>query len=209
MQPKAETFQKPNSPAEPLPPFQDLLVATLPAMTAFAVMLTRNRQSADDLVHDTAVRALSRQELFAPGTNLKAWLFTIMRNLHINNLRAGHRSRMVDIDDDLLPNLSSAAPNQEHRLVLKELFRAIGALNPDQQEVLSLVVGQDMSYEEAAAVCGCPIGTIRSRLARARRELERMLAGDTPIPLEGVAARENGVRARPMLQMITELRAAG
>jgi RNA polymerase sigma-70 factor (ECF subfamily) len=195
LQPKADTFQ-------------NLLVATLPAMTAFAVMLTRNRQSADDLVHDTVVRALSREELFTPGTNLKAWLFTIMRNLHINNLRAGHRSRIVDIDDDLLPNLASAAPNQEHRLVLKELFQAIGGLNPDQQEVLSLVVGQDMSYEEAAEICGCPIGTIRSRLARARRELERMLAGDTAMPAPQPAKpRRRG--AAPMLDMIEELRAAG
>lgn len=185
--------------------FQNQLVANLPAMTAFAVMLTRNRSAADDLVHDTVVRALSREELFTPGTNLKAWLFTIMRNLHINNLRAGHRSRIVDIDDDLLPNLASAAPNQEHRLVLKELFHAIGGLNRDQQEVLSLVVGQDMSYEEAAEVCGCPIGTIRSRLARARRELERMLAGDTALP----AAKADRAKAAPMLRMIAELRAAG
>lgn len=189
--------------------FQNQLVANIPAMTAFAVMLTRNRQSADDLVHDTVVRALSREELFTPGTNLKAWLFTIMRNLHINNLRAGHRSRIVDIDDDLLPNLASAAPNQEHRLVLKELFRAIGGLNRDQQEVLSLVVGQDMSYEEAAEICGCPIGTIRSRLARARRELERMLAGDAALPVDAKAAKIDRRRAAPMLEMIEELRAAG
>jgi RNA polymerase sigma-70 factor (ECF subfamily) len=189
--------------------FQNQLVANLPAMTAFAVMLTRNRSAADDLVHDTVVRALSREELFTPGTNLKAWLFTIMRNLHINNLRAGHRSRIVDIDDDLLPNLASAAPNQEHRLVLKELFRAIGGLNRDQQEVLSLVVGQDMSYEEAAQVCGCPIGTIRSRLARARRELERMLAGDTAMPADAKAAKIDRRHAAPMLAMIQELRAAG
>ncbi|WP_374371200.1 sigma-70 family RNA polymerase sigma factor [Dongia sp.] len=196
MQPKADTFQ-------------NQLVATLPAMTAFAVMLTRNRPSADDLVHDTVVRALSREELFTPGTNLKAWLFTIMRNLHINNLRAGHRSRIVDIDDDLLPNLASAAPNQEHRLVLKELFQAIGGLNQDQQEVLSLVVGQDMSYEEAAEICGCPIGTIRSRLARARRELERMLAGDVAMPAAQPAAKPRRRGAAPMLDMIEELRAAG
>lgn len=189
--------------------FQDLLVSNLPAMTAFAVMLTRNRQSADDLVHDTVVRALSREELFTPGTNLKAWLFTIMRNLHINNLRAGHRSRIVDIDDDLLPNLASAAPNQEHRLVLKELFHAIGTLNRDQQEVLSLVVGQDMSYEEAAEVCGCPIGTVRSRLARARRELERMLTGDATMPVTSITAKADRRRAAPMLDMIEELRAAG
>ncbi|MBL8708966.1 MAG: sigma-70 family RNA polymerase sigma factor [Rhodospirillaceae bacterium] len=193
--------------------YQNQLVDTLPAMKAFAVTLTRNRQAADDLVHDTVVRALSRQELFTPGTNLKAWLFTIMRNLYINSIRASQRSRMVDIDDDLLPNLASVAPNQEHSLVLKELFHAINALNPDQREVLSLVVGQDMSYEEAAEICGCPIGTIRSRLARARRELERMLAGDVALP--GVEARDRipagdrRKRQAPILAMIDELRGVG
>ncbi|TDQ83042.1 RNA polymerase sigma-70 factor (ECF subfamily) [Dongia mobilis] len=204
MQPKADTFQNETLPGES---FRDQLVAKIPALTAFAVMLTRNRQTADDLVQDTILRALTRQELFTPGTNLKAWLFTIMRNLHINNLRAGHRARLVEIDDDLLPNLASTAPNQEHRLVLKELFRAIGTLNPDQQEVLALVVGQDLSYEEAATICSCPIGTIRSRLARARRELERMLAGDVALPVS--APRQARRCAVPILRMIEELRAAG
>ena len=73
--------------------FQNQLVALLPAMKAFAVMLTRNRQSADDLVNDTVLRALRKEDLYAMGTNLKAWLFTIMRNIHINNIRAGQRSR--------------------------------------------------------------------------------------------------------------------
>jgi RNA polymerase sigma-70 factor (ECF subfamily) len=209
MQPKADTFQNQTFPGESVPSesFRDQLVTMIPAMTAFAVMLTRNRQTADDLVQDTVLRALTRQELFTPGTNLKAWLFTIMRNLYINNLRASHRARLVEIDDDLLPNLASTVPNQEHRLVLKELFRAIGALNPDQQEVLVLVVGQDLSYEEAANICGCPIGTIRSRLARARRELERMLAGDVALPAS--APSQNRRRAAPILRMIEELRAAG
>lgn len=179
--------------------FQNQLVALLPAMKAFAVMLTRNRQSADDLVNDTVLRALRKEDLYAMGTNLKAWLFTIMRNIHINNIRAGQRSRLVEIDDDLLPNLASVAPNQEHSLILKELFRAIDGLNPDQREVLLLVVGEDLSYEEAAEVCGCPIGTVRSRLARARRELERMLSGEVamPVPDDGAARTvRRGLRSR-------------
>ncbi len=179
--------------------FQNQLVALLPAMKAFAVMLTRNRQTADDLVNDTVLRALRKRDLYAMGTNLKAWLFTIMRNIHINNLRAGQRSRLVEVDDDLLPNLASVAPGQEHVLVLKELFRAMDGLNADQREVLLLVVGQDLSYEETAKIVGCPIGTVRSRLARARRELERMLAGEVamPVPDDGAARTvKRGVRSR-------------
>ncbi len=183
--------------------FQSQLVAQLPAMKAFAVMLTRNRQSADDLVHDTIVRALDKQALYAMGTNLKAWLFTIMRNLHINHQRAALRSRVVEVDDDLLPNLASVAPDQEHVLVLKDLFRAMDGLNADQRDVLLLVVGEDLSYEEAAQVCGCPIGTVRSRLARARRELERMLSGEVamPVPDDGAARL---VRQRPRAERLPD-----
>ncbi len=184
--------------------FQNQLVAFLPALKAFAVLLTRNRQTAEDLVNDTVLRALRKQDLYTMGTNLKAWLFTIMRNIHVNNLRAGQRNRLVQIDDDLLPNLASVAPGQEHALVLKELFRAMDGLNPDQREVLLLVVGQDFSYEDAARICHCPIGTIRSRLARARRELERMLSGEVamPVPDDG-AARTVKRGALPRLE--TEL----
>lgn len=176
--------------------FQNQLVALLPALKAFAVMLTRNRQTADDLVNDTVLRALRKQDLYAMGTNLKAWLFTIMRNIHVNNLRAGQRSRLVQVDDDLLPNLASVAPGQEHALVLKELFRAMDGLNADQREALLLVVGQDFSYEDAARICNCPIGTIRSRLARARRELERMLSGEVAMPVPDDGAARTVMRGR-------------
>lgn len=173
--------------------FQHQLITFLPAMKAFAVMLTRNRQSADDLVNDTVVRALRKQDLYTMGTNMKAWLFTIMRNIYVNNLRSGHSTRLIQIDDDLLPNLTSVAPGQEHVLILKELFRALDGLNSDQREVLLLVVGQGLSYEETARICECPIGTVRSRLARARRELERMLSGEIsmPIPDDGAARTLN------------------
>ena len=163
--------------------FQNQLVALLPAMKAFAVMLTRNRQTADDLVNDTVLRALRKQDLYAMGTNLKAWLFTIMRNIHVNNLRAGQRSRLVEVDDDLLPNLASVAPGQEHVLVLKELFRAMDGLNADQREVLILVGASGFSYEEAAEVCNCRVGTVKSRVSRARAELKQILEqGNLPIP---------------------------
>ena len=124
-----------------------------------------------------------------------------MRNIHINNLRAGQRRRLVEINDDLLPNLASVAPGQEDVLVLKELFRAFDGLNENQREVLMLVVGQDLSYEETAKICGCPTGTVRSRLARGRRELGRMLEGEVPLPAANDPAlptRSLSARARPV-----------
>ncbi|WP_374383211.1 sigma-70 family RNA polymerase sigma factor [Dongia sp.] len=185
--------------------FQNQIVSFLPALKAFAVMLTRNRVSADDLVNDTVLRALRKHHLYADGTNLKAWLFTIMRNIHINNLRAGQRRRLVEVSDDLLPNLASVAPGQEDVLVLKELFRAFDGLSENQREVLMLVVGQDLSYEETAQICGCPIGTVRSRLARGRRELGRMLDGEVPLP----AANDRAVPARaPRPRITSDMRAA-
>lgn len=157
----------------------DQLIDTLPSLKAFATMLTRDRQRAEDLVQDTVVRALARSELFQPGTNFKAWTFTIMRNHYIDTMRQQKREALTEVGDEVLQNMQVTAANQEHRMVLQDLMRALGNLSDEQREVLSLVVVNGMAYEEAATITGCPIGTIRSRLARARRELERALTGET------------------------------
>jgi RNA polymerase sigma-70 factor (ECF subfamily) len=158
--------------------FQEQLIDALPSMKAFAMTLCRNRTRAEDLVQDVACRALAKSDLFEPGTNFKAWVFTIMRNHYIDTIRQQKREALVDNVDDMLENLRVTPPNQEHRLVLKDLMNAMGGLTRDQREVLTLVVANGFSYEDAAAVCKCPVGTIRSRLARARRDLEQALMAE-------------------------------
>ena len=99
--------------------FHDQLIETLPALRAFAMMLTRDRSAGEDLVQDTVLRALDKSEHYTLGTNLRAWLYTIMRNQFINGLRRRQRERLTDIDEDLMDNLDAVAANQEHVLVLK------------------------------------------------------------------------------------------
>ena len=164
--------------------FHDQLIETLPALRAFAMMLTRDRSAGEDLVQDTVLRALDKSDHFTMGTNLRAWLYTIMRNQFINGLRRRQRERLTDIDDDLLDNLDAVAANQEHVLVLKDLMRAMGDLRPEQRQALHLVIADGLSYDEVAQICDCPVGTVRSRIARARRELEVRLMGETPTSLD-------------------------
>lgn len=151
----------------------DLLVSALPAMKVFALRLTRDHHNAEDLVQEVAARALARSNLYASGTNFRAWLFTIMRHQHIDQVRR-HRS---SIPLDELPPLShpSVQPSQDDEASLEELVNAVRGLGKDQREVLTLVAAEGYSYDEAAAICGCPTGTIRSRLARARNKLKKAL----------------------------------
>lgn len=159
--------------------FHDQLIDTLPALRAFAMMLTRDRSAGEDLVQDTVLRALDKAEHYTLGTNLRAWLYTIMRNQFINGLRRRQRERLTDIDEDLMDNLDAVAANQEHVLVLKDLMAAMGELRPEQREALHLVIADGLSYDEVAQICNCPVGTVRSRIARARRELEVRLMGES------------------------------
>ena len=145
------------------------LIACVPHLRAFARFLTGNRERADDLVQDTVVRALTAAHQFQPGTNLKAWMFTILRNQHYNDLRK-NRIRLQSLDDPSIGE-AAAAPTQEAHLEFGDFRRAFWQLGEDQREVLILVGASGLSYEEAARVCRCPTGTIKSRVSRARREL--------------------------------------
>jgi RNA polymerase sigma-70 factor (ECF subfamily) len=175
-----------------------LLLETLPSLKAFSIMLTRDRSWAEDLTQETALRVLAKGDQFQPGTNFKAWVFTIMRNQHIDQARRRRREATTFGDNTAIENMMAVKAPQEDALVLRELMTAIGKLNKAQRETLVLVVGNGLSYEETAKVCGCPIGTIRSRLARARQELERMMMGE-----DQYAARlPDSTRA----QRMTELR---
>lgn len=178
--------------------FHDELIEFLPSLKAFAMMLTRDRAAGEDLLQDTVLRALDKSDSFTMGTNLRAWVYTIMRNQYINTLRRRQRERVTQIDDELLENMDPVAANQEHALVLKDLLRAMGELRQEQREALHLVVADGLSYDEVAHICGCPVGTIRSRIARARQELETRLTGDVVM-----TSRRSG--ARPMERVFASI----
>jgi RNA polymerase sigma-70 factor (ECF subfamily) len=161
--------------ASDTPEFQAALVDVLPHLRAFARSLTRRREQADDLVNDAVVRALSAAEQFQPGTNFKAWMFTILRNLFYNE---GRKNRPVVPLDDAEAMVQSVPATQQGALEFCDFRRAFWQLSDDHREVLILVGASGLSYEEAAAVCDCAVGTIKSRVSRARSELLQILSGD-------------------------------
>src|SRR5215813_7046048 len=161
---------------EASPEFRSALVDSIPHLRAFARSLTRNRDRADDLVHDAAVRALAASEQFTPGTNFKAWIFTILRNLYYNEGRKDH-SRNVPFDEATVTEHAIPA-TQESALEFCDFRRAFWQLGEDHREVLMLVGASGLSYEEAAKVCNCAVGTIKSRVSRARQELTKLLSED-------------------------------
>ncbi len=156
--------------------FQEQLIAILPKLRIQAISLTRNSTAADDLVQDAVCNAIAAQDSFIVGTNFPAWMHRILRNRFISNLR--RRRDTTDIDDVPQAMLASMAPHED-RLILKELDVALGRLPSDQREALIMVVIQGMSYEELADVTNCAIGTAKSRVFRARRQLEVWLMGET------------------------------
>lgn len=168
--------------------FERELIANIPHLRAFAGFVTQHSDQANDLVQDTIVRALRAQHQFQPGTNFKAWTFTILRNLHINNLRR-NRVRMDSIEDGALEAFA-VAPDQYARLEFQELRRALAKLSPEHREVLILVGASGFRYEEAAIICKCAIGTIKSRLSRARAELRDLLLDDDEAQESAVAKGE-------------------
>jgi len=154
----------------------DRLEQEIPALRRFARALVGHPERADDLVQDTLERALTRIDSYTPGTNMRAWLFTILRNAHINELR---RARTTATPDETLEALSPPAPAaQEHGLAVRDLERALARLTPEMREVLLLIGLEGMSYEEAADVLGAKVGTVKSRLCRGREALRRLMDGE-------------------------------
>jgi RNA polymerase sigma-70 factor (ECF subfamily) len=158
----------------------DDMVALVPQLHTFARSLTRDGVRADDLVQEALMRAFNNIDRFTPGTNLKAWLFTIVRNEHYSQLRR-RKFEAHGVDTDLLPE-PSVPPDHDGKLELRDLNRALASLSPGQRTALILVSASGFSYEEAATICGCAVGTIKSRVARARETLLAMLDGRIPIP---------------------------
>ncbi len=154
--------------------FEADIVVWLPVMKRYARALTGDPAWADDLVQDTAERALSRWHAFRPQSNLRAWLLTILRHLYIDQLRM-HRE--IAVDDESAPwNRMPAPPGEVDTLVLRDMQRALYRLPVEQREVLLLVGLEELSYREAAAVLKVPVGTVMSRLSRAREHLRALLA---------------------------------
>jgi RNA polymerase sigma factor (sigma-70 family) len=154
----------------------DSIVELIPRLRRYARALSRDRSAADDLVQDTLERAWAKLHLYRRGTDLRAWLFTVMHNVYVNQRRAAKPSAPLDEE---MPELAQP-PSEVDGLVLRDLDAAIRRLPTDQRQVLLLVALEDMSYDEAAGTLGIPIGTVMSRLARAREKLRAMLSGLPP-----------------------------
>jgi RNA polymerase sigma-70 factor (ECF subfamily) len=155
----------------------DLIEAEIPRLRRYARYLARDADRADDLVQECLMRAIARVDSWTPGTNLRAWLFVILRNCHINEVRRGQRISLVGettTDYEVVPTPAS----QEAHVSLLEVRDAYLNLSEEHREVLLLVAIEGLQYEEAAAILEIPVGTIRSRLSRARQALRDALEGD-------------------------------
>ena len=149
------------------------LVDLIPRLRRYARALVSDRASADDLVQDTLERAWAKLHLYRRGTDLRAWLFTVMHNVHVNKVRS---ARATDPLEDEMPELAQRAA-QGDSLVVRDLDRAIARLPDEQRAVLLLVTLEEMSYDQVARALGIPIGTVMSRLSRAREKLRAMMLG--------------------------------
>lgn len=150
------------------------LIGSIPSLRAFAITLIGDRDKADDLVQDTLVRAWSHLDTFEPGTNLRSWLFTILKNRFYSVLRK-YKREVEDADGKLALGLATPADQPGH-MDLQDFQEALTRLPSDQRMALILVGASGFSHEEAAEICGCAIGTIKSRVNRARNRLAAALS---------------------------------
>jgi RNA polymerase sigma-70 factor, ECF subfamily len=159
--------------------FSDQLIAVLPRLRRFAAGLTRSASEADDLVQAACERALAREHQFQEGTRFDSWMFRIVQTIWIDQLRARDiRKEDGDIAEERL-GTDEPVRRVEARLALSEVRRALSLLPPDQRATLMLVTVEGLSYKQAADVAGVPVGTIMSRLARARVALQQLLQAGT------------------------------
>jgi RNA polymerase sigma-70 factor (ECF subfamily) len=152
----------------------DLIVPYIPNLRRYARALVGDRDGADDLVQDTLERAVRKFHLWRPG-DLRAWLFSIMHNVFVNQLKARKIPSDVEIDDTFAAPQSTVSS-----MDLQDLQRALGTLAPEQREVVLLVALEDMSYADVSRALGIPMGTVMSRLSRGRERLRRVMSIDAP-----------------------------
>jgi RNA polymerase sigma-70 factor (ECF subfamily) len=153
--------------------FREDLIDIIPSLRAFALSLCGSRDKADDLVQEALVKAWAKQDAFQPGTHFKAWMFTILRNHFYSQHRKARRE--VSDSDGMLSERLCVHPAQYGHIDLREMEEALKRLPDQQREALILVTAEGLSYEEAAAVCNCAVGTVKSRVSRARMRLAALL----------------------------------
>jgi RNA polymerase sigma-70 factor (ECF subfamily) len=178
--------------------FEAMLVAHLPRLKGFAMMLARNRSIADDLLQETACRALRKRHQFVPGTSFSAWTFCILRNEYISTLR---RAKRVVCIDDLAVDLAGKRGDQEDIVLTNEVLRAMATLRTTEQEVLTLVAAAGLTYDEAAEHLAVSVGTVKSRLWRARKNLAAILLPRDASTVPGLKILKND---GPRLLVLTE-----
>jgi RNA polymerase sigma-70 factor (ECF subfamily) len=175
--------------------FEADMVVWLPQLRRYAYALTGDPAWADDLVQDTAERALLRSASFRPDSNLRAWLLTILRHLYLDQLRG---RREIATDDEHAPwHLMPAPAGQVDGLVLRDLQRALYCLSLEQREVVLLVCVEELSYQEASVVLSVPVGTVMSRLARGREHLRALLADGPERSAAALKVVSNNVSRAP------------
>jgi RNA polymerase sigma-70 factor (ECF subfamily) len=160
--------------------FKTDLLDLIPFLRAFARSLCGNQEMADDLAQETLVKAWQARAMFAPGTNLKAWLFTILRNQFYSDRRRAWRQ--APWDQDAAERIPGSNSEQAWAAELSDTARALTCLSDEQREALILVGAGGFSYEDAAGICKCAVGTVKSRVARARKTLLAILEGEEPLP---------------------------
>jgi RNA polymerase sigma-70 factor (ECF subfamily) len=169
----------PRARRDKLSEFHRLIEQQIPRLRRYARALTRGRDRADDLVQDTLGRALIKENFWQPGTNIRAWLFTIMHNQNVNNVRQYIReSAVVDLEQISTKLTATTDPTGSRKMF--ELERALAQLPLEQRQVILLVGLEGMSYQDAAGILTIPIGTVRSRLSRGRDVLRRLLEINEP-----------------------------
>ena len=156
--------------------FRDQLVAIIPQLRSFARGLCGWRDMADDLAQDTMTRAWAARASFTPGTNFRAWIFMIMRNQFYTSIRKS--ARTTSLDPEVAERTLVQMPEQQHHIHIADVAKALQKLPSQQREVLLLIGANGISYEEAAEIIGCAIGTVKSRLARGRRALAALIDGE-------------------------------
>lgn len=155
--------------------FRDQLVALLPSLRAFSRGLCGHREMADDLAQDTMMRAWAARASYTQGSNFRAWMFMIMRNQFYTTVR--RNSRMTSLDPEVAERVLVVAPAQQNGINVNDVAKALQKLPVEQRETLMLIGANGLSYEEAAQVMGCAMGTVKSRLARGRTALAALIDG--------------------------------